>query len=104
VRGAETTGVGVGTEGGGVFDEETAGDGGVGVEGNLEFAEEREEGGFGEAGDGVVVSLEDGGEDGGGCFLDGVDLLDLGGGEVANAQLLQVLAVVVGVGWKDLLF
>ena len=46
-----------------VFDEEAAGERGVGVEGDAELAEEREERLVGVAGDGVVVPLVDGGED-----------------------------------------
>ena len=72
---------------GGGFGEEAAGDGGVGVEFDVELAEEREEEGFGVAGYGVVVALVGGGEDGVGGCLEVVDLLEGLGRVVGEAEL-----------------
>ncbi len=45
------------------------------------------------SGDGVVVPLEDGGEDAVGGFLDGVDLFDFGGWEVGETELWMMKSV-----------
>ena len=71
-----------GAEGGGVFGEEAARDGGVGVEAYSEAVEERKELRFGVARDGVVVALVCGREDGVSGGLDVVDLFDVLGEEI----------------------
>lgn len=80
----------------GIFDEEAAGERGVGVEGDLELAEEREEVGFDVPYHGVVVSLVDRGEWVGVDFAYVVDLLYVGGFEVGEAELGGV------VSWRGL--
>ena len=72
-----------------VLDEETTSDGGVRVEAYFELAEEGEKVFFDLPGDGVIVALEDGGEDGPSSGLDIVDLLDVRGFEVGETELLR---------------
>lgn len=75
----------------GVFDEEAASERGVGVEGDLELAEKREEVGFDESRDRVVVALINGGERIGIFFTDVVDFLHIWWSEVGEAELRCVL-------------
>jgi hypothetical protein len=75
----------------GVFDEETACRGGVGVERDFELAEEREEVGFDMAGYGVVVALVDGGDRVRLVCANVVYLLDVFWFEVGEAELGSVL-------------
>lgn len=73
----------------GRFDEEAAGERGVGVEGYAELAQEGEEGCLGVAADGVVVALVNCGKDvavGGAVVVDG---LDVGGEEAGDAKVLN---------------
>ena len=74
-------------QGGRVFGEEATGNGRVGVEADSEAVEEREEFRFAVSGDGVVVALEGGWEDGVSGSLNVVDLLDVVGKEVGEAEL-----------------
>ncbi len=80
----------------GVLDEEAAGEGRVGVESDVEPAEQREQVGFDVAGDGVVVALVDGGQRVGLPLADVVDPLHVGGREVGDAELGR--KVLVGDG------
>ena len=66
----------------GVFDEETASERGVGVERDVEPAEQGEEVGFDVAGDGVVVALVDRWQGVGFLLTDVVDFLNVWGCEV----------------------
>lgn len=75
----------------GVFGEETACKGGVGVECDFELVEEGEEIGFDMAGYGVVVALVDGGEPVGFVLANVVYLLDVFWFEVGQAELGSVL-------------
>jgi hypothetical protein len=78
----------------GILDEESARNGGVGVETYFELVEEREQVFFDVSGHSVVVSLEDGGEDRSGGGLDIVNLLNVGGFEVGEAELVESLLAI----------
>lgn len=51
------------------------------------------------SGYGVVVSLEDGGEDRASSGLDVIDLLDIGGFEVGETELLRGEVSICGRNW-----
>lgn len=71
----------------GGFDEEATGDGGVGLEGDVEGAEGGEEFVFDVAIEEGVGALVDSGEDVAFFRGDAVDVKDLGGAEVGYAKL-----------------
>ena len=71
----------------GVLDQEPTRDWRVCVEADFELAKKREQVGFDMSGDGIIVSLENGGEDGVRGGLDVVDFLDGSWFEVGEAEL-----------------
>jgi hypothetical protein len=71
-----------------IFDEETASDEAECVEAYFEFVEGKEVF-FDVSGYGVIVSLEDGEKNGPSSGLDIVDLLEVGGFEVRESELLR---------------
>jgi hypothetical protein len=72
-----------------ILDEESARDGGVGVETYFELVEEWEEVFFDVSGDSIVISLEDGREDRACRGLDIVNLLNVGGFKVGETELVE---------------
>ena len=74
----------------GVLDEETARDWGVCVETDFQFVEEGKEVFFDVSGDGVVISLENGWENGSCSRLNVVDVLNVGRSEIGEAELARI--------------
>jgi hypothetical protein len=76
----------------GILDEESTADRGVGVEAYFELVKEREEVFLDVSGDGVVISLKDGGKDGSCGGLNVVNLLNVGCFVIGEAKLVRLLA------------